>query len=271
MNGNEPSPEAIRAAALAAAPTREAAPEDCDAAMDAAGDRGLEPPIAQGEQGGAITRDEMQALDRASEQCSRKFDSPLLTSLHEKLIAIRQQPAAPSPAEPVTVSEGVACPICDGTGRVDSVSKCCGPPRHLDEPQLCNRPPQGWYCGLARGHEGSCPAWPVSHETAAITAAKAAQPESEPTKRESLVRDLRAIRQRAIKNGMGLMSIDEINAELEHPADAAPGAAEEAIAHLHPIVSFAMSRGVQAPYDCLAVITAALAKPDGPRVGGEDA
>lgn len=35
---------------------------------------------------------------------------------------------------------------------------------------LCNRPPAGWYCGLARDHKGPCPAWPVSHETAAMFA-----------------------------------------------------------------------------------------------------
>lgn len=33
---------------------------------------------------------------------------------------------------------------------------------------VCNRPPKGWYCGLERDHDGPCPAWPVSHETARI-------------------------------------------------------------------------------------------------------
>lgn len=31
--------------------------------------------------------------------------------------------------------------------------------------ETCNRPPEGWHCGLDRDHEGPCPAWPVSHAT----------------------------------------------------------------------------------------------------------
>jgi hypothetical protein len=242
MNGNEPSPEAIRAAALAAAPTREAAPfvgRLPSPEAIAANPVGVTTtaPIAQGEQGDAYPTGSdrevllylMQQFDTESWECPRCGEEDACADMDSAAYLrhyLERQPA--SPAEPVAKirwdgGENYAVHVLRPEAFADGLP-------HL----MCE----------------------------ALTAAKAAQPESvKPCTDE-----------RACVNcysGQGACLIDG------HTESAAPGAVDEDTIRCTIDEGFGrywltmgMGERDRARAFVTRLLTAALAKPDGPRMGG---